>query len=89
MQWLHRMLLIIAYVYALLIPAWIGWISNNSWSLNTKKVVIVAMVMISFLLTLVAILRPAANLATEMIGGIVWIFYLLIVIVAAIYYWPR
>lgn len=89
MQWLLKILLTIAYVYALLIPAWIGWISNNSWSLTTKKVVIVAMLMISFLLTLVALLRPAANLATEVIGGIIWILYLLIVILAAIHYWPR
>ncbi len=89
MRYLRTFLFVLLFSYVLLMPAWISWVPRVSWSLATKRVVMVTMVMISTVFAVAVILKPTAVRAPGIAADLLIILYLLIVFGTAYHNWSR
>jgi len=89
MSFLKDSLIGMAFLSVVLMPMWIQWIRRASWPLVIKKLVIVAMALVSTLFTVGVISRPNPYPATRIAGTIAILLYLTLVLVITYYTWRR
>jgi hypothetical protein len=80
---------IIIFLVMILMPMWIKGITNSSWQVEVKRIVIICFVLLSIVFFSKIIKTPNPYPTTVFIGMFFLIIYLVLVLLSAYLNWPR